>query len=174
MPGERAFPTQPFPLKPPPLARVRYAPADLVTAADTTADHASACAELIESIGGVYNAGPFTPWLYSAEGAPPRSTLNFPGAWQQPLGVTEQLPAGKQNTGRPGRAGAIVTATGLVFVASTDDNRFRALEATTGRELWVSTLERRGNANPITYLDRDGTQYVAVTATDTLVVYALP
>ena len=174
VPGERAFPTQPFPLKPPPLARVRYAPADLVTAADTTADHASACAELIDSIGGVYNAGPFTPWLYSAEGAPPRSTLNFPGAWQQPLGVTEQLPAGKQNTGRPGRAGAIVTATGQVFVASTDDNRFRALEATTGRELWVSTLERRGNANPITYLDRDGTQYVAVTATDTLVVYALP
>ena len=62
-------------------------------------------------------------------------------AWQEPLGVTEQLPAGKQNTGRPGRAGAIVTATGLVFVASTDDNCSRALEATTGRELWVSTLE---------------------------------
>ena len=256
VPGELAFPTQPFPLKPPPIAHVRYAPADLVTAADTTTDHASACAELIETIGGIYNAGPFTPWLYRAEDAPPRSTLNFPGglgganwgggafdpnsgylfvvtqdvgalgwmvktpdgspvayeratprpasfevridgarwpcqkppwgqmiaidtstgdvAWQQPLGVTEELPAGKQNTGRPGRAGAIVTASGLVFVASTDDNRFRALETTMGRELWVSKLEQRGNANPITYLSGDGKQHVAVVAADTVVVYALP
>ena len=30
-------------------------------------------------IGGVFNAGPFTPWLYRAEGAPPKSTLVFPG-----------------------------------------------------------------------------------------------
>ena len=91
-----------------------------------------------------------------------------------PLGITEQLPAGKQNTGRPALAGPIVTASGLVFVASTDDNRFRALDAKTGKELWVTTLERRGNANPITYRGRNGKQYVAVAATDTLAVFALP
>ena len=79
VPGELAFPTQPFLLKPPPLARVSYEPADLVTAEDTTAEHAAACAELIETLGVVYNAGPFTPWVYRADGAPPRSTLNFPG-----------------------------------------------------------------------------------------------
>ena len=70
--------------------------------------------------------------------------------------------------------GAIVTAGGLLFVAGTDDNRFRALEAATGRELWVSRLERMGNADPITYLGGDGQQYVAVVATDTLVAYGLP
>jgi glucose dehydrogenase len=38
----------------------------------------------------------------------------------------------------------------------------------------VTRLERRGNADPITYQGRDGRQYVAVVATDTLMVYALP
>ena len=95
-------------------------------------------------------------------------------AWQVRLGITEQLPAGKQNTGRPVLAGPIVTGSGLVFIASTDDNRFRALDAKTGRELWVTKLERRGNADPITYQGSNGKQYVAVVATDSLVVYALP
>ena len=87
--------------------------------------------------------------------------------------MTDQLPAGKQNTGRPVLAGAIVTAGGLVFIASTDDNRIRALDTKTGKELWVDRLERRGNADPITYLDRSGRQAVAIVATDTIVVYAV-
>jgi glucose dehydrogenase len=255
VPGELAFPTQPFPVKPPPLARVSYQSNDLVTAADTTAEHVRACQELIAKNGGVSNAGPFTPWGFRADGAPMKSTLVFPGglggpnwggtafesrsgfifaasqdvgalgwvektkdgspvpydkgsldrtfdvrmpggswpcqkppwgrliainaatgdfAWQRPLGVTDQLPEGKQNTGRPVLAGPIVTATGLIFIGSTDDNRFRALDTKTGGELWVTRLERRGNADPITYADRSGKQYVAIVATDTLVVYALP
>jgi quinoprotein glucose dehydrogenase len=257
VPGEWTFPTQPIPVKPPALARVSYAPADLVTAADTTAEHAKACADLVEKIGGVYNAGPFTPWRYKTEGGgTPSVTLGFPGtlgganwggiafdphsrfifvatqdvgalgsvertregsrvpydkttpgrstfdvrmgdtnwpcqkppwgrltainsstgdvAWQIPLGITEQLPPDRQNTGRPALAGPIATAGGLVFIASTDDNRFRALDIRNGRQLWVTKLERRGNANPITYLGRNGKQYVAVVATDTLMVYSLP
>jgi quinoprotein glucose dehydrogenase len=59
-------------------------------------------------------------------------------------------------------------------VAATDDNRFRALDAKTGKELWVTRLERRGNADPITYQGRNGKQYVAIVATDTLAVFALP
>ena len=70
-------------------------------------------------------------------------------------------------------AGPIVTASGLVFIASTDDNRFRALDVKTGRELWATKLERRGNANPITYRGRNGRQYVAVVATDSVLAYAL-
>ena len=256
VPGELAFPTQPFPVKPTGLARVGYNAADVVTASDTTPEHARACAELIEKSGGVQNAGPFTPWRYRAAGDPPRTTLVFPGglggpnwggaafdpntgyvfvmtqdvgalgwiqpakpgspvpyekatpgrstfdvrigdenwpcqkppwgrltavnvatgdiAWQMPLGITEQLPEGKQNTGRPALAGAIVTGGGVLFIASTDDNRFRALDVKTGRQLWVSRLERRGNADPITYRGRTGKQYVAIVATDTLAVYALP
>jgi len=95
-------------------------------------------------------------------------------AWQVRLGVTDQLPEGKQNTGRPALAGAIVTAGGVLFIASTDDNRFRAFDAKTGNQLWVTRLERRGNADPITYQGRNGKQYVAVVATDTVAVYALP
>ena len=63
-------------------------------------------------------------------------------AWQVPLGITEQLPAGKQNTGRLALAGPIATAGGVLFVASTDDNRFRARRKDR-RELWVTKLERR-------------------------------
>ena len=40
---------------------VDYAPADLVTAADTSAEHAAACADLVASLGELYNAGPLTP-----------------------------------------------------------------------------------------------------------------
>jgi glucose dehydrogenase len=256
VPGEWTFPTQPIPVKPPALARVSYTAADLVTAADTNAEHARACADLIEKIGGVHNAGPFTPWQYKTAGGPAGVTLGFPGglgganwggiafdpnsrfifvatqdvgalgsvekakegspipydktnpgrttfdvrmgntdwpcqkppwgrltaintstgniAWQIPLGITEQLPADKQNTGRPVLAGAIVTASGLLFIASTDDNRFRAFDLKNGKQLWVTKLERRGNANPITYQGRNGKQYVAVVATDTLMVYSLP
>src|SRR6185503_18562774 len=67
VPGELAFATQPIPVKPPPIARVSYTPQDLVTAADTTPEHAAACAELVKTLGGVSNAGPFTPWRFRAE-----------------------------------------------------------------------------------------------------------
>ena len=95
-------------------------------------------------------------------------------AWQVPLGITDGLPEAKQRTGRPAMAGAVVTASGLLFIASSDDNRFRAFEAATGKELWVATLDRRGNADPLTYRGTNGKQYVAIVATDSLVVYALP
>jgi quinoprotein glucose dehydrogenase len=94
-------------------------------------------------------------------------------AWQVPLGVTDGLPAAKQLTGRPLLAGAISTASGLLFIAATDDNRIRALETKTGKELWVAKLEKRGNANPMTYATRPGRQFVAIVASDTLVAYAL-
>ncbi len=94
--------------------------------------------------------------------------------WQRPLGVTEGLPEALRNTGRPGRAGAVVTAGGLLFIAATDDNRFRALDVETGAELWQAVLPGRGNANPMTYLGADGNQYVSVAATDTLLVFSLP
>jgi quinoprotein glucose dehydrogenase len=78
-PGEWYSPTQPFPLKPPPLARTTYSPADIVTADDTTPEHAAACQALVEKSGGFVNQGPFTPWLYHEDGAPPKSTIQFPG-----------------------------------------------------------------------------------------------
>jgi quinoprotein glucose dehydrogenase len=95
-------------------------------------------------------------------------------AWQTTLGINENLPAGKQNVGGSGSAGPTVTAGGLVFIAATDDRRFRAFDSKTGKELWVTTLDGAGNANPISYQGRNGKQYVAIVATNQLVVFALP
>ena len=95
-------------------------------------------------------------------------------AWQIPLGITEGLTVDKQLTGRPGRAGAIITGSNLLFIAATDDNYFRALDATSGEIIWEDVMEQRGNANPMTFLGSDGKQYVVITATDTVLSYALP
>jgi quinoprotein glucose dehydrogenase len=95
-------------------------------------------------------------------------------AWESTLGLTEALPEGKQLTGGSGSAGPTVTAGGVVFVGATNDRRLRAFDARTGRELWAVELERSVNANPMTYRGRDGKQYVAAIATDTLVAFALP
>jgi quinoprotein glucose dehydrogenase len=106
-------------------------------------------------------------------------------AWRSTLGVTDSLPEGKRNTGRPGLGGAIVTASGLVFIGATDDARFRAFDAKTGKEIWTIKLPAAGESTPITYADVSGKQYVAIIATggglvgapllsDSLVVYALP
>jgi quinoprotein glucose dehydrogenase len=79
VPGEWYSPTQPFPLKPPPLARVSFKPEDIVTADDTTPEHAKACRDVYEKNGGFYNAGPFTAWMFHEDGAPPKSSIQFPG-----------------------------------------------------------------------------------------------
>jgi quinoprotein glucose dehydrogenase len=274
-PGEWYSPTQPFPLKPPALARTSFKPEDIVTADDTTPEHAQACRDLYEKSGGYYNAGPFTGWLYHEEGAPPKSTIQFPGgtgganwggtaadpktgyvfvqthdmslvgwiekkhgtgsygrgtegstqiydrasvagpgpyagfsvtmkdssgkvignwpcqkppwgrltavnantgeiAWQVPLGITEGLPEGKQNTGSGDSSGPIATAGGLVFIGATTDHRFRAFDSKTGKELWATKLPAEANANSMTYQANNHKQYVAVVASDTLYVYSLP
>jgi quinoprotein glucose dehydrogenase len=106
-------------------------------------------------------------------------------AWQVPLGVTDSLPADKQRTGRPGNGGSIATGGGLVFVGATDDSRFRAFDARTGKELWTVTLPGAAQATPMTYEGRDGRQYVVIAATgggffnnpttsDAVMAFALP
>jgi quinoprotein glucose dehydrogenase len=86
-------------------------------------------------------------------------------AWRVPLGITESLPADKQKTGRPGNGGTIATAAGLVFVGATDDSRFRAFDAKTGKELWTFTLPGAAEATPMTYEGPGGRQFVVIAAT---------
>ena len=86
-------------------------------------------------------------------------------AWRQTLGVTEQFPAGQQDTGRPGLGGTTLTASGLAFVGATDDNRFRAFDSATGRELWSTHLPASAQATPVVYTGAGGKQFVAVVAT---------
>ena len=106
-------------------------------------------------------------------------------AWRVPLGVTDSLPVDKQNTGRPGEGGSIATASGLVFIGASDDSRFRAFDAKTGKELWAAKLGASAESVPSTYLGKDGRQYVAVVGTgggdaaapvtsDQITVFALP
>jgi quinoprotein glucose dehydrogenase len=95
-------------------------------------------------------------------------------AWQMTLGVTDGLPPEKQNTGRGGSAGPIATAGGLVFIGSTSDGRFRAIDSRTGGELFVTRLNATGTASPMTYQGRNGKQYVAQAAAGVLNVFALP
>jgi quinoprotein glucose dehydrogenase len=86
-------------------------------------------------------------------------------AWRVPLGIIEELEAkGIKNTGALNLGGSVATASGLVFIGATTDSRFRAFDARTGKELWVTKIETDAKAAPITFMGRDGRQYVVVTA----------
>ncbi len=106
-------------------------------------------------------------------------------AWQVNLGISDNLPAGQKNTGRPSNGGPILTASGVTFIGGTDDQRFRAFDSKTGNELWTYKLDYSAHATPITYQGKDGRQYVAIVATggsylaspsggDSLIAFALP
>jgi len=105
-------------------------------------------------------------------------------AWRSRLGVSDNLPVDKQDTGRPNMGGPIATAGGVTFIGATDDSRFRAFDSRTGKELWTAKLDASAHSIPITYLSH-GKQYVAVVATgggvlltpttsDALTAYSLP
>lgn len=79
VPGEWYSPTQPFPVKPPALSKTSFKKSDMVTAADTTPQHAAACRKLYERSGGFRNEGPYTAWNFHKEGTPVKSTIQFPG-----------------------------------------------------------------------------------------------
>jgi len=103
--------------------------------------------------------------------------------WRIPLGEHATLASkGIPNTGTEQYGGPIVTAGGLVFIAATQDARFRAFDKTTGKLLWETTLPAAGYATPSTFAVR-GKQYVVIAAGggklgtksgDAYVAYALP
>ncbi len=103
--------------------------------------------------------------------------------WSVPLGLTESLPAGQQNTGRVGLGNPMVTAGGLAFIGAVDDGRLRAFDSNTGKEVWAVKLAGNANTGPISWRGRSGRQYVTVVATggansaatsDEVVTFALP
>jgi alcohol dehydrogenase (cytochrome c) len=68
-------------------------------------------------------------------------------------------------------AGVLSTAGGLVFSGS-DEGRFFALDASTGKELWHAMLGGMIIAGPITYL-ADGRQQIAIAAGNSLFSFEL-
>ncbi|MFL5504650.1 MAG: PQQ-binding-like beta-propeller repeat protein [Gemmatimonadaceae bacterium] len=84
--------------------------------------------------------------------------------WRIALGEHEALKAkGIPVTGTEQYGGPIVTAGGLVFIAATQDAKFRAFDKSTGKLLWETMLPAAGYATPITYSVR-GKQYVVIAA----------
>jgi glucose dehydrogenase len=257
VPGEATWPTQPFPLKPPALARQSMTRGEISRVSPESERY---CTKLFDQLtnkglytpagleptlmfpgyhgGGNWSSGSFDPatgYLYvnmNEDGAlsvmnpqpanapipyirkgrfeeyawfrdkdnrpcqqPPWGTLTAVDlnkgeiVWRVPLGVVDELEAkGVHNTGTQNLGGSIVTAGGLVFIASTTDRRFRAFDAKTGKQLWEAHLEANGHATPMTFRGRtSGRQFVVIASggggflrslsavlSDTLVCYSLP
>ena len=106
-------------------------------------------------------------------------------AWKIPFGQIKELEAkGVYGTGALNFGGSITTAGGLVFIAATDDEIFRAFDGATGKVLWSSRLETGSYTTPMTYRAGNGKQYVVLVATggsfydttggDSVIAFALP
>lgn len=61
-----------------------------------------------------------------------------------------------------------------MFIGATSDNRFRAIDSKTGKQLWETKLPATATANPVTYQGKNSKQYVAIVAGGAVNVYALP
>ena len=82
--------------------------------------------------------------------------------WQSLLGEHEELTAkGIPRTGTENLGGSIVTKGGLVFIAATKDEKFRAFDVDTGKVAWETKLPAGGYATPSTY-EVGGRQHVVI------------
>ena len=254
LPGEKTSPTQPFPVKPPPLTQNTVSRDNLYKGEP---QHQAYCEHLVDD-NDMKLGGPFMPIAfnrYSISPPGPAGGINFWGssydpklhlfisntnnifqpmrlilrpdgtyinsgplaglrrfgdperrllcgptpwgelvavnmdtgdiAYRKTLGVSDMLPAGLQDTGRPSSGGVMLTASGLTFVGGTDDFRFRAFATATGEKLWEIKLPSSVETTPITYLGANRRQFVAVVSTgggltgsqvtnDEIIAFALP
>src|SRR3546814_14618441 len=65
-----------------------------------------------------------------------------------PFGIPSMLPI---TIGTPNNGGAVVTASGLIFIAAATDNLIRAIDLKTGRTIWSDVLPAGGQATPMLY-----------------------
>lgn len=101
---------------------------------------------------------------------PPWGTLNAIDLskgtilWKVPLGEYEELrKQGIATTGTENYGGAVVTKGGLLFIAATKDEKFRAFDKENGKILWETKLPAGGYATPSTYQIK-GKQYIVIAA----------
>jgi glucose dehydrogenase len=238
-PGEVTSPTQPVPLKPPPIARVSLSRDEV---ANLSPESHKYCLDLYDKVlqagaGGPYSMIPtlvfpsstgggtfagatydpnlnyifvndkdlgtiamLTPQLSSNKfqslakskiqftdpdgypcSTPPWGELMAINAatgdivWREPLGELKELTAkGIPKTGTNNSGGSVATAGGVLFIGASTDRMFRAFESKTGKELWSAELAANAGATPLTYLGKNGKQYVAIVTGNNLVTFALP
>jgi quinoprotein glucose dehydrogenase len=83
-------------------------------------------------------------------------------AWRVVNGEYEALRAkGVPRTGAYSTGGSVATAGGLVFIASTYDEKFRAFDSQSGEILWEYSLPAAGYANPCAF-EVNGRQYITI------------
>ncbi|QQR38527.1 membrane-bound PQQ-dependent dehydrogenase, glucose/quinate/shikimate family [Devosia rhizoryzae] len=97
-----------------------------------------------------------------------------------PFGIPSMLPI---DIGTPNNGGGVVTASGLFFIAAATDDILRAVDISTGEEVWQVTLPAGGQATPMTY-EAEGRQILVINAGghdfmetpigDYFIAYALP
>lgn len=120
---------------------------------------------------------------------PPWGTLNAINLntgkllWKVPLGEYEELTRqGIPVTGTENYGGPLVTKAGLVFIAATKDEKIRAFDKNTGKQVWEHALPAAGFATPATYF-LNGKQYIVIAcgggkignrSGDSYVAFALP
>lgn len=99
---------------------------------------------------------------------PPWGTLNAIDLntgeylWRIPLGNEERLEDPEHPvTGIENYGGPVITAGGVLFIAATKDEKFRAFNMETGELLWETDLPAGGYATPATY-KIDGKQYIVI------------
>ena len=83
--------------------------------------------------------------------------------WRVPLGTVSSLAAkGISNTGsyRPTRNGPVVTAGGLIFIATASDRFVRAYDKDNGKVLWEKQIDSNPDGLPAVY-EVNGRQFVA-------------
>lgn len=104
--------------------------------------------------------------------------------WSRPLGTVPWLSrfSGYRDWGSIVFGGPLITAGGVVFVAASQDDMFRAFDVDDGRLLWEHQLPAGGQASPMTYVV-DGQQFIVIAAGgrsgigspgDWIVAFALP
>ncbi|MBM3594764.1 MAG: membrane-bound PQQ-dependent dehydrogenase, glucose/quinate/shikimate family [Alphaproteobacteria bacterium] len=88
--------------------------------------------------------------------------------WRRPIGSARDL--GPMRTamhlpftiGTPIFGGTLATAGGLVFAGASQDHAFRAWDSETGKLQFEADLPGSSATRPMTYMGRDGRQYVVV------------
>ncbi|NGP17299.1 membrane-bound PQQ-dependent dehydrogenase, glucose/quinate/shikimate family [Devosia aurantiaca] len=97
-----------------------------------------------------------------------------------PFGIPSMLPI---DIGTPNNGGGVVTASGLFFIAAATDDILRAVDISTGEEVWQVTLPAGGQATPMTYeaggrqilvINAGGHDFMETPIGDYFIAYALP
>jgi quinoprotein glucose dehydrogenase len=85
--------------------------------------------------------------------------------WRVPLGALDVEYGEKaKEIGATNIGPSLVTRGGVIFIGAATDDRFHAYDTATGKLLWQTKMAASSNAGPMTYIGKDGRQYVVIAA----------